>query len=208
MSWDSNSPLTFVYWKVAARAQAAMLMCHAASREYIWEEPPENWKEVKKNYPFGQLPCLEHNGKIIPQSGTMTRYCANLSTLMPEDIHKQLDADILIEFSNDIYNLFVKAKYAGDELAQQVGWERVKKTQLPEKLEYLVRFIDQKPFFSGDTVHAGDIAIFSVLNLALEAGVDWTTNFPTLETHYNRVKKMGTIEQYFENKPKPYFVSN
>jgi len=207
MSWISESSLKFIYWKVAARAQTAMLMCHAANIDYIWEAPPEDWKSVKNNYPFGQLPCLEHHDKMIAQSGTMSRYCAHLSTLMPEDIFKQLDADMLMEFSNDIYNLFVKAKYAGDDLAQQVAWTRVKSKQLPDKLDYLVKFLDQKSFFSGDTVHAGDVAIFSILNLAIEAGVDWTTDYPTLAAHYNRVKEIGSIKKYLENKPKPYFVS-
>jgi len=185
-----------------------MLMCHAANIEYTWEAPPENFKEHKQNYPFGQLPCLKHNGKIIAQSGTITRYCANLSSLMPDEISKQLDADMLIEFSNDIQALFAKAKYAGDDLAQQVAWTRVKKTQLPEKLDYLVKFIGEKAFFSGDTIHSGDVAIFSILNLAIEAGIDWSADYPTLSAHYNRVKKVGSINKYLENKPKPYFVSS
>jgi len=208
MSWSTHSPINFIYWKLAARAQAPMLMCHAANIEYTWEAPPENFKEHKQNYPFGQLPCLKHNGKIIAQSGTITRYCANLSSLMPDEISKQLDADMLIEFSNDIQALFAKAKYAGDDLAQQVAWTRVKKTQLPEKLDYLVKFIGEKAFFSGDTIHAGDVAIFSILNLAIEAGIDWSADYPTLSAHYNRVKKVGSINKYLENKPKPYFVSS
>ncbi len=207
MSWVSDSPLKFVYWKVAARAQSAMLMCHAANIEYSWEEPPEDWKKVKNNYPFGQLPCLVHHDKTIAQSGTMARYCAHLSSLMPEDIFQQLDADMLMEFANDIFDLFGKAKYAGDELAQQVAWTRVKSKQLPEKLDYLVKFLGEKPFFSSDVVHAGDVAIFSILNLAIEAGVDWREKFPTLTAHYDRVKAVGSIEKYLENKPKPYFVS-
>lgn len=206
MSWESNSPLKFVYWKFAARAQAAMLMCHAANIEYEWEEPPENWKEEKGKYPFGQLPCLKHSGKMIPQSGTMTRYCANLSSLMPDNIEHQLDADMLIEFSNDIYSLFAKAKYAGDELHQQVAWQRVEKTQLPEKLDYLVKFLDSKTFFSGDTIHAGDIAIFSILNLATVAGIKWEDKYPTIKSHYDRVRTIGTIEKYLESQPKPYFT--
>jgi len=207
MSWTSDAPITFIYWKLAARGQAPMLMLHAANIEYTWDSPPENFKEHKKDYPFGQLPCMTHNGKTIAQSGTMARYCANLSTLMPDDISYQLDADMLMEFSNDIFTLFAKAKYAGDDLAQQVAWTRVKNTQLPEKLNYLVKFLGEKAFFSSDVAHAGDVAIFSVLNLAIEAGVDWREKFPTLSAHYDRVKSLGTIEKYLENKPKPYFVS-
>ena len=203
--WSTQSPLEFVYWKLAARGQTPMLMLHAAGIEYNWVEPSENWKDEKKNYPFGQLPCLKHNGKTIAQSGTITRYCAQLSTLMPDDIRKQLDADMLIEYFNDIFNLFAKAKYSGDDLAQRVAWERVKKEQLPDKLSYLVKFLGDKPFFSGDEAHAGDVAIFSVLNLAKVAGIHWDEDYPTLKQHYDRVAKLGTIQSYLDNQPGPYF---
>ena len=92
-------------------------------------------------------------------------------------------------------------------MAQQVGWQRVKKTQLPEKLDYLVKFLGEKAFFSGDEVHAGDIAIFSVLNLAISAGVDWRESYPTIASHYERVSKLGSIREYLDNKPEPYFVA-
>lgn len=206
MSWISESPLKFIYWKLAARGQTPMLMLHAANIEYTWDEPPKDFKSAKKNYPFGQLPCLLHHDKMIAQSGTLTRYCANLSSLMPEDIKQQLDADMLIEFSNDIFSLFGKAKYSGDELHQQVAWQRVEKTQLPEKLDYLVKFLGEKPFFSGDNVHAGDVAIFSVLNLASYAGIKWEENYPTIKSHYDRVKSIGTIDKYLETQPNPYFT--
>ena len=78
---------------------------------------------------------------------------------------------------------------------------------MPDKLDYLVKFLGDKPFFSGDEVHAGDVAIFSILNLAIEAGVDWTNDYPTLKAHYERVQNVGSINKYLENKPKPYFVS-
>ena len=78
---------------------------------------------------------------------------------------------------------------------------------MPDKLDYLVKFLGDKSFFSGDSIHAGDVAIFSILNIAIEAGIDWTKDYPTLKAHYDRVQSIGSINKYLANKPKPYFVS-
>ena len=51
----------------------------------------------------------------------MTRYCAALSTLLSDNIKDQVLSDMLHEHCNDIYNLFVKAKYSGDDFAQKIA---------------------------------------------------------------------------------------
>ena len=56
---DNDSTPRFVYWKIAARTQEAMLMLDAAKIEYVWDDERKNKKEEdspKKSMPFGQLP--------------------------------------------------------------------------------------------------------------------------------------------------------
>ena len=53
---DNDSTPRFVYWKIAARSQEAMLMLDAAKIEYVWDdEPTKRWKEedsLKKSLNF------------------------------------------------------------------------------------------------------------------------------------------------------------
>lgn len=207
---DNDSTPRFVYWKLAARAQEAMLMLDAAKIDYVWDdEPAKRWKEKdspKNSMPFGQLPVLFHNGLCIPQSGTMVRYCAALSSLLSEDIKEQVTSDMIHEHCNDIYNMFAKAKYSGDDFAQKISWQRVKEVQLPEKLNYLVKLLGDKQFFSGQLIQAGDISVFSILNLALNAGLtDCLNSFPTLQNHYNYISRIGNIPKYLEAGHGSYF---
>ena len=207
---DNDSTPRFVYWKLAARAQEAMLMLDAAGIEYVWDDAPANkWKQEdspKKNMPFGQLPVLFHNGLCIAQSGTMTRYCSALSSLLSDNIQHQVLSDMLHEHCNDIFNLFGKAKYSGDDIAQKISWQRVKEVQLPEKLDYLVTLLGDKPFFAGDDIQAGDVSVFSILNLAINAGLtDCLKKYPTLQSHYDKVSRIGNIPKYLEAGHSPYF---
>ena len=209
---DNNATPTFIYWGLAARGQESMLMLDAAKIDYVWDKDTANkWKSEtespKENMPFGQLPVLRHNGMQIAQSGTIARYCAALSSLLSDKIEEQVLSDMLHEHSNDIYNMFAKAKYAGDEFAQKVAWERVKGKDLPEKFKWLVKLLGDKTFFSGDLVQAGDISVFSIINLAFKAGLtNCLDNFPTLLSHYNAVSRIGNIPKYIEANHAPYFV--
>ena len=208
---DNDATHRFIYWKLAARAQEAMLMLDAANIKYVWDdEPAKRWKSEtdspKKNMPFGQLPVLMHNNMQIAQSGTMARYCAALSSLLSEEIKDQVTSDMVHEHCNDIYNLFAKAKYSGDDLAQKISWQRVKEVQLPEKLTHIVKLLGDKNFLCGDLVQAGDISLFSILNLAMNAGLtECLKNFPTLQNHYNQVSRIGNIPKYLEAGHGAYF---
>tara|TARA_Y100000389_G_scaffold190393_1_gene215193 strand:+ start:3967 stop:4608 length:642 start_codon:yes stop_codon:yes gene_type:complete len=204
---DSSKP-TFLYWKLAARAQTPMLMLHAAKIPYQWDENvPKNWPQDKDNMPFGQLPVLKHGDLQIAQSGTITRYCANLSTLYPEDLKQQLQSDMLIEHSNDIFNLMGKAKYSGNDDQQKYQWHLFKSDKLPDKLKWLEKMLGTNNFFCSDKVSAGDVAVFSVLNLVVSAGhSEFFDKFKSLKEHYDRVSKIGTIPEYLTQGIKPYFV--
>ena len=208
---DNDSTPRFIYWGLTARAQEAMLMLDAAKIDYLWDKDTANkWKSEtdspKENMPFGQLPVLMHNKMQIAQSGTIARYCAALSSLLSDKIQEQVLSDMLHEHCNDIYNMFAKAKYSGDDFAQKISWQRVKEVQLPEKLNYLVKLLGDKQFFSGDLIQAGDISVFSILNLAMNAGLtECLKNFPTLQTHYNYISRIGNIPKYLEAGHGSYF---
>ena len=114
---------------------------------------------------------------------------------------------MLHEHCNDIFTCFAKAKYAGDDFAQKVAWERVKGKDLPEKLKWLVKLLGDKTFFSGDKVQAGDISVFSILNIAFKAGLEnCLDDFPTLLSHYNAVSRIGNIPRYIEAEHPAYIV--
>ena len=100
---NSWTPPHFIYWKFASRAQAPMLMLHAANVPYVWDDATANaWPEPKNTQPFGQLPVLVHGGedrwdgwwqsfdRRVAQSGTITRYCARLAGLWPKETNKWL----------------------------------------------------------------------------------------------------------------------
>jgi len=199
----------FVYWDIASRAQTPMLMLEAVQMEYEWDSKTANeWPSKKNDMPFGQLPALVINGKVIAQSGTISRYCAKYANLWPQTT-KWIQVDMIMEHCNDIFNLYGKAKYSGDSDMQKMAWRKVENETLPEKLKWLEKMLiidDSKYFVGNDVITAADISVFSVINLGVRAGLEnCLDNFPKLKEHYLTVSQVGNIPNYLKQDKKIYF---
>ena len=158
---------TFIYWKLVARGQLPMLLLHAGNVSYTWDDATANaWPAAKNDQPFGQLPVLLHNGRRLAQSGTIARYCARVAGLWPTTEDAWLKADMLIEHCRDIFTMMAKAKYAGDVPAQRKAWKELSEKKYPEHVAWLVKMLGNDDYFGGDRPDAGDVAVFSVLNIA------------------------------------------
>ena len=104
---------------------------------------------------------------------------------------------MLIEHCRDIFNMMAKAKYAGDVPAQRKAWKEIAENKYPEHVAWLVKMLGDNDYFGGERPDAGDVAVFSVLNVAERAGIQCPlSNFPTLVEHSKRVMQLGTINEY------------
>lgn len=200
--------IKFVYWKAAARAQAAMLMLNAANIDYEWDSETANrWPESKKEMPFNQLPVMyDENNNLIAQSAAITRYCAKIAKLLPNTPISCAKTEMIMEQTNDIYNLMAHCKYSGDEEAQAKAWEKFKEKDLHEKLIPLNDLL-QDDFYGGQIPDAADICVFSIINLIVRSGIkDCLMNYKKLYNHYSKVYLTGNIKEYVKNQPDVYFI--
>ena len=200
----------FVYWRAASRAQNAMLMFHVSNKEYEWDSETANkWPSTKSMMPFGQLPVFyDSDNNLIAQSNAITRYCAKTCGLMPTTPYDIAKVDMLIEQSNDIFNLMAKCKYAGDDKAQVEAWKEFKEKKLHEKLLPLNSMIvDDQKFYGGSVPDAGDVCVFSVINLIVRAGIkDCLLKYPKLYEHYSLMIQEGTVKEYLLSNVPTYFI--
>lgn len=52
--------------------------------------------------PFGQVPALEYNGKIVGQSIAIARYVAKQVKLVGKDDWEDLEIDAMVDTVNDL----------------------------------------------------------------------------------------------------------
>lgn len=195
----SDKPV-IVYWNIAGRAHLAQAMLHAGNIEFELDSNTANsWPAPKSECPFGQLPILKHKDLVLAQSGAITRYCARIAGLVPEDAVGAAKVDMILEECADLYNLMIKAKYTGtpnkeDKIA---AWEKIKSELLPAHLTLLERLVEKSslPFFGGATPNAADVAFTATYGFYQLAGFPETTldAFPKLKHIVSETIKMGTL---------------
>ena len=78
---------------------------------------------------------------------------------------------------------------------------------LPEKLKWLEKLlVNEGSDYFCDSLTAADVAVFSVLNLAIRAGLEnCLDNFPKLKKNYELVSQTGNIPNYLKQEKKVYF---
>lgn len=69
--------------------------------------------------PFGQMPILEHNGKVIGQSIAITRYVGKLVKLDGKNDWENLEIDAIADTVREFHmsKLFERIKYPTESLS-------------------------------------------------------------------------------------------
>ncbi|KAJ3663480.1 hypothetical protein Zmor_007738 [Zophobas morio] len=62
----------------------------------------EDWLQHKDSMPFGVLPILEHNGKIVGQSLAIARHLAKKVKLVGDNDWENLEIDAIVDTINDM----------------------------------------------------------------------------------------------------------
>ena len=200
---------TFIYWKVASRAQLPMLLLASKNIKFDWNDTMANkWPASKSEMPFGQLPVLElENGIRIGQSGAIARYCATLAKLLPDNPVDRAVVESIMDQCDDVFDAMGKAKYAGDDVAQAKAWWAFEEGGLDSKIQSIESMLQSRSdiYFGGKEANAADIAVFSVMNLVDRAGVSWKERYPNITNLYTEIAGMGGIPGYLDKQYPVYF---
>jgi len=206
----SDKPL-IVYWNICGRAHLARAMLHAGNVAYDLDSATANsWPAPKSECPFGQLPILKHGDLVLAQSGAITRYCARIAGLVPEDAVGAAKVDMILEECADLYNLMIKAKYPTNTTKEEkiAAWGKIKNEFLPAHLGCLERILDKSthPFFGGVSPNAADVAFTATYGVYQLAGFPESTldAFPGLKHVVSETSKIGSLSAFEPGGP--YFT--
>jgi len=154
--------LKLTYFNGAGRAEASRLAFFIGGVEF--EDHRINFEDfsaLKPTLPYGQLPILEVNGKVVSQSSAILRYAGSCSGLYPKnDLMKALQIDEIVDQALDITNLCSKLRFTKDDNARDPLIERV----MP-----MIAALDSRlssfgtPYAVGSELTVADLAINSIM---------------------------------------------
>jgi len=163
-----------------------------------------DWPRRKPETPFGALPLLEVDGKILAQSNAINRYVGKLANLYPTDPWQAALCDETMEAVEDIINKIAATMFLPDE--QKKSERKVLADgPIPFYLTALERRLEQHGgrYFAGDRLSVADLKVFMLLRQLRSGVLDHVpTDLPDrlaskLVEHYQRIKAEPGVAAYY-----------
>ncbi|XP_070548581.1 S-crystallin 4-like [Ptychodera flava] len=201
-----------VYFNIRARAETSRMIFADAGVEYEdVRVATEQWPAEKASgkYPFGQMPCLEIDGKFtLAQSRAIGRYLANEYGFAGKDNLEKAKVDMVIDVFEDIYVGVKNIIFEKDETKKvQIKAEFVVKADsiLTALEKLLIANNGGNGFLVGDSVTWADFELFVRMEYAPLYDAAILDRYPKLKALVKRVSSIPEIAAWLTKRPKTEF---
>ncbi|KAJ8949991.1 hypothetical protein NQ318_002401 [Aromia moschata] len=155
----------------------------------------ENWPGIKSSMPFGQLPILEHNGKVSNQSVAICRYLAKQVKLVGKDDWEDLEIDAI----NLPHTIMSKMKKIKESKAIPLFSEII--PPYLEKLDAVAK--KNNGYLAVGRLTWADLFFVGILDYLNTMGKrDLLADYPNLQTVKKNVLEIPNIKAWVEKHPK------
>ncbi|XP_018560946.1 glutathione S-transferase-like isoform X1 [Anoplophora glabripennis] len=163
-----------------------------------------NWSAFKPSTPFGQLPFLEHNGKIACQSMAICRYLAKQVKLVGKDDWEDLEIDATVDTITDLRLKHAQYAFERDEEAKK----EKEKSLFNETFPFYLGKLDAQAKKNNGYLVGGRLtwvdlvftAILDFLNFMVKK--DIISSFPNLQKVKENVETIPNIKAWLGKRPK------
>ncbi|XP_022081115.1 uncharacterized protein LOC110974076 [Acanthaster planci] len=170
-----------------------------------------DWSAMKSKTPFGQLPFLEVDGKVLAQTRAITYYVARDLKLYGANNWESAQIDVVGELMFDLVRPYTeKIMFEKDEQKKAENLKKYLSETAPTILanveEQLKKNKGGDGFFVGDKISLADINVFSSFDFtSLPEKLDNMAKYPKLKALLDRVKANKNMAAYLaKRKPSPY----
>jgi len=153
------------YFPFEGRAEVARLAYHIAGVEFEDVRVPfSEWPTLKGKQPWGSMPTLEVNGKVLAQSNSINRYVGRQTGLYPQDLWAAAKADEIMDAVEDVANK-ISATMSLPEAEKLVKRKEFSEGPLAFYLAGLERQLlaNGGKFFAGTSLSVADLKVYGMM---------------------------------------------
>ncbi|XP_019878999.1 glutathione S-transferase isoform X2 [Aethina tumida] len=195
----------FTYFDIKALAEVTRLLFSYGGIEFEDNRiQRENWPALKPSMPFGQMPILEHNGKVVNQSIAIARYVAKQVKLVGNNDWEDLEIDSIVDTINDFRMKIGAYHYQSDEKIKQALKEPLFKETIPyylNKFEAIAK--ENNGHFALGRLTWADMFWLGLIDyMNFMAGTDLIANYPNLRAVVDNASANPNVKAWLEKRPK------
>jgi len=199
-----SEPIVMHYFDLKARALAVPVAAAykgLTQASFQWKKVSfDHWKNnadnIKSKCTFGQLPVVIHGDVVMSQSMAITRYCAMQWGLEGSTMKEFAMCEQLIEQSKDMFEIFMGAKYYGEDKNTAEKWD-TQLEKMPKHLAKCEKLLVGTKFTASHTM--GDFCLFGEVSRYLDNCPQGLDDFPGLKGWYDEIASNAAVKAVLEN---------
>jgi len=199
---QKNTSYEVLYFPGRGRAENIRLLFAESGVEFKYTRfTDEEWEAYKPKTPYGQLPCIKINDKILPQSYAIIRYLAKQFGLTLSDDFQDAMLDSFVEGARDVGEEHSRAFWASE--GKQEKLDKFFSTTLPKYLDIWEKMLKENGghYFVGDKFTYGDIFAYRLLSEYQLQKKDLLQKYPHLDKFVTSVADRPNIAAYLKKRP-------
>ncbi|CAJ0567973.1 unnamed protein product, partial [Mesorhabditis spiculigera] len=171
----------------------------------------DEWPKHKADMPFGQIPVLEVDGMMIPQSAAIGRYVAKKFGLAGKTPTDQAWVDACVDQFKDHYTEINKWYYTALGFANHGDKESLYKSVYEPARDKFYDFLQKRlkkngsGFLVGNSATWADLLIADHMHTILQLKPDTLQRFPEMLAFKKRVEELPQIKKWIATRPKTPF---
>lgn len=197
------------YFDIRGRAEPIRLALVVGGLEFEDERVDfDSWPAMKPKTPYGALPILSVDGKIVAQSNAILRYVGKMTKLYPECMKMGVQVDEVMDAMEDLLMATYKNRGEDEEKVRETRVDLVENV-LPKLfggIEKRVALFGDGPFVTGEDVSVADLLIVNYVHL-IRCGVldhvpkDAVDGYSGMIKIYDGVMNIPKVAQWYKDHP-------
>ncbi|KAE9532761.1 hypothetical protein AGLY_009842 [Aphis glycines] len=164
----------------------------------------EQWPTIKSTMPFGQVPVLEIDGKVVNQSVAICRYLAKKAGLAGGDEWESLLIDIAVDNIYEIRQEIMKYHHERNEEIKSKLRDTIVNDSIPFYFDRFEKIVSENGgYFVNGKLSWPDLYFVSILDhLKSIINVDLVDGRPHLTALKHKVLDIPQIKSWIAKRPK------
>nr|QHU80030.1 glutathione S-transferase S2 [Bemisia tabaci] len=202
------APPKLSYFPIKALAEPIRFVLSYAGEEFIDHRViRDDWPAMKPKTPFGKLPILEIDGKVVTQSTAICRYYAKKSGIAGEDDWENLLIDATVGTIDDLRSAIGAYHYDANEETKVKKYDPLVKETIPFYMERLEKQVEENGgYFVNGKLTWADLWFVGLLDyLNSMAKFDITEKYPSIKALKDKVLAVPAIKGWVAKRPATEF---